>query len=77
MTTDSETTLQYLTFVRSRFLISVLVIGITAVKITSYSHRRRHASRTQFTVATVILQNKPRFVGEKLRNPDETKKNQI
>ena len=32
MTTDSETTKQYLTFVRSRFLISVLVIGITADK---------------------------------------------
>ena len=32
MTTDSETTEQYLTFVRSRFFISVLVIGITADK---------------------------------------------
>jgi len=32
ITTDSETTEQYLTFVRSRFLISVLVIGITADK---------------------------------------------
>ena len=32
MTTDSETTEQYLTFVRSRFLISVLVFGITADK---------------------------------------------
>ena len=32
MTTDSETTEQYLTFVRSRFLISVLVIGITPDK---------------------------------------------
>ena len=32
MTTDSETTEQYRTFVRSRFLISVLVIGITADK---------------------------------------------
>jgi len=32
MTTNSETTEQYLTFVRSRFLISVLVIGITADK---------------------------------------------
>ena len=32
MTTDSETTEQYLTFVWSRFLISVLVIGITADK---------------------------------------------
>ena len=30
MTTDSETTEQYLTFVRSRFFISVLVIEITA-----------------------------------------------
>ena len=30
MTTDSETTEQYLTFVWSRFLIYVLVIGITA-----------------------------------------------
>jgi len=32
MTTDSETTEQYLTFVRSRLLISVLVIRITADK---------------------------------------------
>jgi len=32
MTTDSEIMEQYLTFVRSRFLISVLVIGITADK---------------------------------------------
>ena len=32
MTIDSETTEQYLTFVRSRFLISILVIGITADK---------------------------------------------
>jgi len=32
MTTDSETTEQYLTFVWNRFLISVLVIGITADK---------------------------------------------
>ena len=32
MTTDSETMEQYLTFVQSRFLISVLVIGITADK---------------------------------------------
>ena len=32
MTTDSETTEKYLTFVRSRFLIYVLVIGITADK---------------------------------------------
>ena len=29
MTTDSETTEQYLTFVRSRFLISVLVFCVT------------------------------------------------
>jgi len=78
MTTDSETTEQYLTFVQSRFLISVLVIGnLLWIKIISYSRRRRHASRTQFTVATVILQNKPRFVREKPRNPDETKKTQI
>ena len=32
MTTDSETTEQYLTFVWSRFLIYVIVIGITADK---------------------------------------------
>jgi len=32
MATDSETTEQYLTFVRSIFLISVLVIGITVDK---------------------------------------------
>jgi len=32
MTTDSETMEQCLTFVWSRFLISVLVIGITADK---------------------------------------------
>jgi len=69
MTTDSETTEQYLTFVRSRFFISVLVIVITADKnhIIFASPATRLASRTQFTVATVILQNKP-------RNPDETKK---
>ena len=32
LSTDSETTEQYLTFVWSRFFISVLVIGITADK---------------------------------------------
>ena len=53
MTTDSETMEQYLTFVRSRFLISVLVIGITADK--------NHIIFA-FSVATVILQNKPRFL---------------
>ena len=70
MTTDSETMEQYLTFVWSRFLISVLVIGITADK----NHIIFVSPVTRFTVATLILQNKPRFVGEKPRrdqkNPD-------
>jgi len=74
MTTDSETTEQYLTFVRSRFLISVLVIRITADK----NHIIFASPATRLTylvqVATVILQNKHRFLGEKSRNPDETKK---
>ena len=69
MTTDSETTEQYLTSVWSRFLISVLVIGITADKNHIIFASPATRLTTQFTIATVILQNKPRFL-----NPDETKK---
>ena len=65
MTTDSETMEQYLTFVRSRFLIYVLIIGITADK--------NHIIFAS-PAATVILQNKRRFLREKPRNPDKTKK---
>jgi len=71
MTTDSETTEQYLTFLRNRFLISVLVIGITADK--NHIIFASPATRLTYSVATVILQNIPRFLGEKPRNPDETK----
>ena len=59
MTTDSETTEQYLTFVRSKFLICVLVIGITADKnqkpaITiPFARWRRHSG--ELTVNPIVV----------------------
>ena len=73
MTTDSETTEQYLTFVWSRFLISVLVIGITADN--NHIIFPSPATRLTYSVATVILQNKPRFLGEKPETQTRPNKN--
>jgi len=69
MTTDSETTGQYLTFIRSRFLISVLVLvsrdfklgrvsvqfaNAFAIAIT-FARWRRRSESTAVTYGTIFL----------------------
>jgi len=68
MTTDSETTEQYLTFVRSRFLISVLVfvlrdfeLGRVSVQFANafaiailFARRRRRSEATAVTYGTIF-----------------------